>query len=156
MNINSPASVTKCFVEHEEASFQTWIHASYARKCFDVYEKKGRCFSPSAQKLQGFHPQQSNSHTNEKVKLYYKVWTDIYSIEFNSRLHFFAKIMQIYSKLYTGRHKRKLQLCNLQNVLWIINLRHRHPADKQWYKVKVMIKIKENNRYKFRTDLKRF
>jgi hypothetical protein len=24
----------------------------YARKCFDVYEKKGRCFSPLAQKIQ--------------------------------------------------------------------------------------------------------
>jgi hypothetical protein len=124
-----------------------------------VYEKKGRCFSPSAQKSHGFCPQQSNSHMDGKVKLYYKVWTNIYSIEFNSRLQFFAKIMQIYPKLYTGRHKRKLQPSNLRNVLWIINLRHRHPADKQWYKVKVMKKkrkIKANNRYKFCTDLSRF
>jgi hypothetical protein len=121
-----------------------------------VYEKKGRFFSPSAQKSLGFRRQQSNSHMDGKVKLYYKVWTNIYSIEFNSRLQFFAKIMQIYSKLYTGRHKRKLQPSNLRNVLWIINLRHRHPADKQWHKVKVMINIKANNRYKFYTDLRRF
>ena len=45
------ASATKCFVEYEEASSQTRTYAFYAMKCFDVYEKKGRCFSPSAQKL---------------------------------------------------------------------------------------------------------
>jgi hypothetical protein len=81
-----------------------------------------------------------------KVKLYYKVWTNIHSIEFNSRLQFFAKIIQIFPKLYTGRHKRKLWASNLRNVLWTINLRHPHPADKRWYKVKVMIKIKVDNR----------
>jgi hypothetical protein len=48
-----------------------------------------------------FRPQQSNSYMDGKVKLYYKVWTNIYSIEFNSRLQFFAKIMQIFPKLYT-------------------------------------------------------
>jgi type IV secretory pathway component VirB8 len=112
-----------------------------------VYEKKGRCFWPSAQKSHIFRPQQSNSNMDGKVKLYYKVWTNIYIIEFNSRLQFFAKIMQIYSKLYTGRHKRKLQHSNLRNALRIVNLRHRHPADKQWYKVKLMIKIKANNKY---------
>jgi hypothetical protein len=74
-----------------------------------------------------------------KVKLYYKVWTNIYSIEFNSQLQFFAKMMQIDPKLYTGSHKRKLQPNNLQNALRITNLRRRHPADKQRYKVKVMI-----------------
>ena len=121
-----------------------------------MYEKKGRCFSPSAQKSHGFRPQQSNSHMDGKVKLYYKVWTNIYSIEFNSRLQFFAKIMQIFSKLYTGRLKRKLHLSNLRNMLWVINLRHRYPADKQWYKVKVIIRIKASNRYKFRTGLSRF
>jgi hypothetical protein len=45
------ASATKCFVEYEEASSQTRTHAFYAIKCFDVHEKKGRCFLPSAQKL---------------------------------------------------------------------------------------------------------
>jgi hypothetical protein len=45
------ASVTKCFVEYEKASSQTRTEAFYTMKCSDVYEKKGRCFSPSAQKL---------------------------------------------------------------------------------------------------------
>ena len=131
------ASATKCFVEYEEASSQTRTQAFYAMKCFDVHEKKGRCFCLRLKSYTyGFCPQQSNSHMDGKVKLYYKVWTNIYSIEFNSRLQFFAKIMQIYSKLYTGRHKSKLQPSSLRNVLWIINLRHHHPADKQRYKVK--------------------
>jgi ribosomal protein L11 methylase PrmA len=92
---------------------------------------------------QGFHPQQSNSHIDGKVELYYKVCTNIYSIEFNSRLQFFAKIRQIDPKLYTGSHKRKLQPSNLRNVLRITNLWRCHPADKQRYKVKVMV-IKKN------------
>jgi hypothetical protein len=100
-----------------------------------------------------FRPQQSNSYMDEKVKIYYKVWTNIHSTEFNSLLQFFAKIMQIFSKLYTGRLKEKLHLSSLRNVLWVINLRHRYPADKQWYKVKVIIRIKASNRYKFRTGL---
>jgi hypothetical protein len=102
-----------------------------------------------------FRPQQSNSYMDRKVNLYYKVCTNIYSIEFNSRLQFFAKIMQIFPNLYTGRLKRKLHLINLWNMLWVINLWHRYPVDKQWYKVKVIIKIKANNRYKFRTGLSR-
>jgi hypothetical protein len=54
--------------------------------------------------------------------------------------------MQIDPKLYTGSHKGKLQPSNLRNVLQITNLRHRHPADKQWYKVKVMIKKKNQGK----------
>jgi hypothetical protein len=77
-----------------------------------------------------FRPQQRNSYMDEKVKIYYKVWTNIHSTEFNSRLQFFAKRMQIFPKLYTGRLKGKLHLSNLQNVLWTINLQHHHPADK--------------------------
>jgi hypothetical protein len=42
-------------------------------------------------KRREFRPQQSNSYMDEKVKLYYKVWTNIYSIEFNSRLQFLQK-----------------------------------------------------------------
>jgi hypothetical protein len=49
--------VTKCFIEYEEASSQRKIHRVWRRfifngKCFDVNEKKGRCFSPSAQKIE--------------------------------------------------------------------------------------------------------
>jgi hypothetical protein len=71
---------------------------------------------------------------NRKIKLYYKVWTNIHSTEFNSRLQFLARIIQIFPKLYTGRQKRKLRAGNLQNVLRTINLRHHHHVDKQWYK----------------------
>ena len=51
MDRNILASMTKCFVTHEEALSQTRTQAFYAMKCFDVHEKKGMCFSPSAQKL---------------------------------------------------------------------------------------------------------
>jgi hypothetical protein len=62
------------------------------KKCFDVNEKKGRCFSPSAKNCNyGFHPQQSNSHMDEEVKLYYKVWTNMYNVVFSSQLQSFAK-----------------------------------------------------------------
>jgi hypothetical protein len=71
------------------------------KKCFDVYEKKGRCFLPSAQNIREFRPQQSNTYMNGKVKLYYKVRTNIHSTEFNPRLQFFARIIQIFPKLYT-------------------------------------------------------
>jgi hypothetical protein len=102
--------------------------------------KEGKVFFAFSSKVtHGFRPQQSNSHMDGKVKLYYKVWTNIYSIKFNSRLQFFEKITQIDPKLYTGSHKGKLQPSNLRNALWITNLRHRHPVDKQRYKVKVMV-----------------
>jgi hypothetical protein len=93
----------------------------------------------------GFRPHQSNSHMDGKVKLYYKVWTNIYSIEFNSRLQFFAKIMQIGPKLYTVSHKRKLQPNNLQNALQITNLGAAILQTKQRYKVKAMV-IKKKSR----------
>jgi hypothetical protein len=38
--------------------------------CFVVYEKKGRCFSPSAQK-EKFRPQQSRLYTDKGDKIYY-------------------------------------------------------------------------------------
>jgi hypothetical protein len=49
--------VTKCFVKYEDASSQiklhdVWRHFILMKKCFDVNEKKGRCFSPSAQKIE--------------------------------------------------------------------------------------------------------
>jgi hypothetical protein len=51
--------------------------------------------------------------------------------------------MQIDPKLYTGSHKTKLQPSNLRNVLRLTDLRRRHPADKQRYKVNAMV-IKKN------------
>jgi hypothetical protein len=80
---------------------------------------------------------------DEKVKLYYKVWTNVYNIEFSSQLQSFAKVMQRNPKLYIGSHKKELQLSNLRNVLRPTNLRCRHPADRQQYKVNTMV-IKKN------------
>jgi hypothetical protein len=79
----------------------------------------------------------------KKVKLYYKVWTNIYNIEFSSELQTFAKVMQRHPKLYTGSHKKELQPSNLRNMLRPTDLRHRHPIDTQWYKVNTMV-IKKN------------
>jgi hypothetical protein len=91
----------------------------------------------------GFRPQQSNSHMDGKVKLYYKVWK-IYTI-LSSALNYnlLQKIMQIDPKLYTRSHKRKLQPSNLRNALRLTDLRRRHPADRQQYKVNAMV-IKKN------------
>jgi hypothetical protein len=87
----------------------------------------------------GFHPQQSNLYMDEKVKLYYKVWTNMYNVVFSSQLQYFANIMQRDPKLYVGSHKKKLQPSNLQNGLRLTNLRRRHPADRQRYKVNASV-----------------
>jgi hypothetical protein len=102
-----------------------------------------------------FHPQQINSSMNGKVQIYYKVWTNIQSTV-QSAITIFCKDNANVSKLYTGRLKEKLHLNNLRNVLWVINLRHRFPTDKQWNEVKVIIRIKASNRYEFRSGLSRF
>jgi hypothetical protein len=50
--------------------------------CFVMYEKKGRCFSPSAQKMK-FRPQQSRSYTDKGEKIYYKVCTNLHKFFYN-------------------------------------------------------------------------
>jgi hypothetical protein len=84
----------------------------------------------------GFRPQQSNSHMDGKVKYITRYG---HNIEFSPQLQSFAKIMQIYPKLYAGSHKRKLQHSDLRNVLWLIDLRRHHPPHKQRYKVDAMV-----------------
>jgi hypothetical protein len=81
-----------------------------------------------------FHPQQSNLYMDGKVKIYYKVWTNIQSIVQFSITISFAKIIQIFLSPIQAGQKRHFN--NLRNVLRVINLRHHHPADKQRYKVK--------------------
>jgi hypothetical protein len=54
-----------------------------------VYEKKGRCFSPSAQKMK-FRPQQSRSYTDKGEKIYYKVCTNLHKFFYN----YITKILQ--------------------------------------------------------------
>jgi hypothetical protein len=89
------------------------------------------------------------------VKIYYKVWTNIQSIvQFSITI--FCKDNANVSKLYTGRLKEKLHLNNLRNVLCVINLWHRYPADKHWNEVKVIIRIKMSNMYEFCTGLSWF
>jgi energy-converting hydrogenase Eha subunit B len=46
----------------------------------------------------------------------------------------FAKIIQVFLRSIQAGLKRRFS--SLRNMLWIINLRHHHPADKQRYKVK--------------------
>jgi hypothetical protein len=55
-----------------------------------------------------FCPQQSNSYMDEKVKIYYKVWTNIHSI-IQFSITIFCKDNTNVPKLYTGRPKEKLQ-----------------------------------------------
>jgi hypothetical protein len=58
--------------------------ASKAESCFIMYEKKGRCFLPSAQKVQKFRSHRSISHIDGKVKIPYKGMDKIYRVESNS------------------------------------------------------------------------
>jgi hypothetical protein len=102
-----------------------------------------------------FCPQQSNLNMDGKVKIYYKVWTNIQStVQFSITI--FCKDNANISKLYTGWLKETLHLNNLWNVLCIINLRHCYPADKQWNEVKIILGVKASNMYEFRTCLSRF
>jgi hypothetical protein len=55
-----------------------------------------------------FRPQQSNLYMDEKVKIYYKVWTVIHSIV-QSSITVFSTVNTNVTKLYTGRPKEKLQ-----------------------------------------------
>jgi hypothetical protein len=52
-----------------------------------------------------FRPQQSNLHIEEKVKIYYKVWTNIQSnVQFSITLSF-TEMIQMPLKIYEGRPK---------------------------------------------------
>ena len=87
----------------------------------------------------GFRPQQSNLYMDGKVKLYYKVWTNMYNVVFSSQLQSFVEIMQRDPKIYTGSHKKKLQPSNLWNTLRLTDLRRHHPVDKWWYNVNASV-----------------
>jgi hypothetical protein len=76
-----------------------------------------------------FRPQQSNLYMDEKVKIYYKVWTVIHSIVQSSITVFSTKLIQMLLSSTQAGLKRSFN--SLRNVLRIINLRHHHLADKQ-------------------------
>jgi hypothetical protein len=69
----------RCFGCEDKASEKNRKKKS---SCFVVYEKKGRCFSPSAQK-ENFRPPQSRSYTDKGVKIYYKVRTNLHKFIYN-------------------------------------------------------------------------
>jgi hypothetical protein len=74
-----------------------------------VYEKKGRCFSPSAQK-EKFRPQQSRLYTDKGDKIYYKVCTNLHKF-------FHNYITKIPSEFFVGKSiiaTIKLQAVKLQ------------------------------------------
>jgi hypothetical protein len=111
-------------------------------------------FSPSAQKIQVSSTAKQFVHGWKGKNILQGM--DKYTQYCLILITIFCKDNANIPKLCTGRLKEKLHLSNLRNVLWFINLRHRYPTDKQWYKVKVIIRIKASNRYKFRTSLSRF
>jgi hypothetical protein len=71
-----------------------------------------------------FRPQQSNSYMDEKVKIYYKVWTNIQSnVQFPITMSF-TKIIQMFLSFMQKGLKNSFN--NLRSVLRTIDLRHRH------------------------------
>jgi hypothetical protein len=77
--------VTKCFVEYEDASSQIkmlWCERKEGKVFFSFGSKNCKWW---------FRPQQSNSYIDEEVRLYYKVWMNMYNILFKCRLQSFAK-----------------------------------------------------------------
>jgi hypothetical protein len=69
----------RCFGYKDKASEKNRKKKS---SCFVVYKKKGRCFSPSAQKRK-FRPQQSRLYTDKGVKIYYEVCTNLHRFLYN-------------------------------------------------------------------------
>jgi hypothetical protein len=76
-----------------------------------------------------FRPQQSNLYMDEKVKIYYKVWTVIYSIVQSSITVFSTKLIQMFLSSIQAGLKRSFS--SFRNVFRIINFRHHHHANKQ-------------------------
>jgi hypothetical protein len=79
-------------------------------------EKKGRCFFPSAQKIEsiGFVHSKTNMynillkcrlHINEEVRLYYKVWINMYNILLKCRLQSFVKQKSKFFLQINARHE---------------------------------------------------
>jgi hypothetical protein len=98
-----------------------------------------------------FRPQQSNLHTEEKVKIYYNIWTNIQSnVQFLITLSF-TEIIQMPLKIYAGGSKKQhsaiFEMCFGLLTFGIVILY----TTKQ-YKVKSNYK-RASNRYKYRTGL---
>ena len=101
--------------DHHHHNIQTQADASAIKirlrqkekevvSCFIVYEKKGRCFSPSAQKKYQFHPHQSSSCMDEKVKIYYNVCTNLQNQYLILKLQvFLQRYYKIFSRIFSAR-----------------------------------------------------
>jgi hypothetical protein len=138
------ALATKCFVEYEEASSQTRTQALYTMKCFDVHEKKRRCFSPSAQKLYLWVSSTTKQFIHQRKGKIILQGMDKYvqcCVQLSITI-FCKKCKKILSSIQEVI-KKKLQPGNLQNTLRLTDLWRRHPADRQRYKVNAM-EIKKN------------
>jgi hypothetical protein len=61
-----------------------------------------------------FRPQQSNSYRSEKVKLYYKVFTNKYNILFKLSVTIICQMMQRDPKLSADSYKSSKNLKNVQ------------------------------------------
>jgi hypothetical protein len=83
-------------------------HTHFMQGHASLCTKRRKCVFRLRLKRYKFRPQQINLYMDEKVK-YITRYGQIYIVLFNSRLQFFAKIIQIFLKLYTGRPKEKLQ-----------------------------------------------
>jgi hypothetical protein len=69
-----------------------------------------------------FRPQQSNLYIDEKVKIYYKVWTSLQcNVQYSITMSFTKIIQMLLSSMQAGL---KNSFSSLQNVLRTINLRH--------------------------------
>jgi hypothetical protein len=67
--------------------------------------KRRECVFRLRLKRYKFRPQQSNLHIEEKVKIYYKVWTNIQSNVQVSITLSFTEMIQMPLKIYEGRPK---------------------------------------------------
>jgi hypothetical protein len=85
-----------------------------------------------------------------KVKLYYKVWTNMYNVEFSPQLQSFTKIMQIDPKLYIGSHKKGAFSPTIFGMRFSLPIFCIATLQKERYKVNTMVikRIKVNKRYK--------
>jgi hypothetical protein len=69
----------RCFGYEDKASRKNRKKKS---SCFVVYEKKGRCFSPSAQKENFVHSKADYTRT-KGVKIYYELRTNLHRFLYN-------------------------------------------------------------------------
>jgi hypothetical protein len=100
-------------------------------------------------KIYKFRPQQSNLYMDGKVKIYYKVWTNIQSnVQFSSIMSF-TKIIQMFLRSMQAGLKTAsatFRICFGLLIFGTIILHTTKP-----YKVKS--NTRKGNRYKFHTDL---